>query len=60
MSDQIYQAPTVPRAAPNFRVIAMIVASAMLMENIDATVLATALPTMRAISPSTHRPCRSR
>ncbi|MBB2791645.1 UNVERIFIED_ORG: EmrB/QacA subfamily drug resistance transporter [Rhizobium pisi] len=46
MSDQIYQAPMVRRAAPNFRVIAMIVASAMLMENIDATVLATALPTM--------------
>ncbi|MGO7204182.1 MFS transporter, partial [Rhizobium ruizarguesonis] len=46
MSDQIYQAPMVRRATPNFRVIAMIVASAMLMENIDATVLATALPTM--------------
>ncbi|ANL64981.1 major facilitator superfamily protein [Rhizobium phaseoli] len=46
MSDQIYQAPIVRRGAPNFRVIAMIVASAMLMENIDATVLATALPTM--------------
>ena len=46
MSDQIYQAPMVRRAAPNFRVIAMIVASAMLMENVDATVLATALPTM--------------
>ncbi len=46
MSDQIYHAPLVRRAAPNFRVIAMIVASAMLMENVDATVLATALPTM--------------
>lgn len=46
MSDQIYQAPMVRRGAPNFRVIAMIVASAMLMENVDATVLATALPTM--------------
>jgi EmrB/QacA subfamily drug resistance transporter len=46
MSDQIYQAPAVRRAAPNFRVVAMIVASAMLMENVDATVLATALPTM--------------
>lgn len=46
MSDQIYHAPMVRRAAPNFRVIAMIVASAMLMENVDATVLATALPTM--------------
>lgn len=46
MSDQIYHAPIVRRAAPNFRVIAMIVASAMLMENVDATVLATALPTM--------------
>src|SRR3954470_8143341 len=46
MSDQIYHAPIVRRTAPNFRVIAMIVASAMLMENVDATVLATALPTM--------------
>ena len=46
MSDQIYHAPMARRAAPNFRVIAMIVASAMLMENVDATVLATALPTM--------------
>ena len=46
MSDQIYHAPLARRAAPNFRVIAMIVASAMLMENVDATVLATALPTM--------------
>ncbi|TCL76086.1 DHA2 family efflux MFS transporter permease subunit [Rhizobium sp. BK251] len=46
MSDQIYQAAQVRRAAPNFRVIAMIVASAMFMEQLDATVLATALPTM--------------
>ena len=46
MSDQTFQTPLVGRAAPNFRIIAMIVASAMLMENIDATVLATALPTM--------------
>lgn len=34
------------RPTVNFRVVALIVASAMLMENIDATVLATALPTM--------------
>ena len=40
-------APMVRRAAPNFRVIAMIVASAMLMENIDATVMTTALPRTR-------------
>src|SRR3954462_2785887 len=46
MSDQIYQAPVAGRATPNFRVVALIVASAMLMENVDATVLATALPTM--------------
>ena len=31
---------------PNFRTIAMIIASAMFMEQLDATVLATALPTM--------------
>ena len=46
MSDQIYQAAAIGRAKPNFRVIAMIVASAMFMEQLDATVLATALPTM--------------
>ncbi|KQV63780.1 DHA2 family efflux MFS transporter permease subunit [Rhizobium sp. Root1220] len=46
MSDQIYQAAAVRRPKPDFRVIAMIVASAMFMEQLDATVLATALPTM--------------
>ena len=46
MSDQIYQGGAVGRRQPNFRVIAMIVASAMFMEQLDATVLATALPTM--------------
>ncbi|TCR02671.1 EmrB/QacA subfamily drug resistance transporter [Neorhizobium sp. JUb45] len=46
MSDQPYSSLDVDRPVANFRVIAMIVASAMLMENIDATVLATALPTM--------------
>ncbi|HEY0123167.1 MAG TPA: DHA2 family efflux MFS transporter permease subunit [Rhizobium sp.] len=46
MSDQIFQAAPTRRAAPNFRVIALIVASAMFMEQLDATVLATALPTM--------------
>ena len=35
-----------PRASVNFRTIALIVASAMFMEQLDATVLATALPTM--------------
>ncbi len=34
------------RPAPNFRTIALIVASAMFMEQLDGTVLATALPTM--------------
>lgn len=34
------------RPAPNFRIVAMIIASAMFMEQLDATVLATALPTM--------------
>ncbi len=33
-------------ATTNFRIIAMIIASAMFMEQLDATVLATALPTM--------------
>lgn len=46
MSDQIYQVAAIGRRQPNFRVIAMIVASAMFMEQLDATVLATALPTM--------------
>jgi EmrB/QacA subfamily drug resistance transporter len=46
MSDQIYQAAVVGRPQLNFRLIAMIVASAMFMEQLDATVLATALPTM--------------
>jgi len=46
MSDQTFQSPLIGRAAPSFRIVALIVASAMLMENIDATVLATALPTM--------------
>lgn len=46
MSDQPYSSSDIDRPAANFRVVALIVASAMLMENIDATVLATALPTM--------------
>ncbi|AYD03710.1 MDR family MFS transporter [Neorhizobium sp. NCHU2750] len=46
MLDQPASTLTTERARPNFRVIALIIASAMLMENIDATVLATALPTM--------------
>lgn len=35
-----------PASARNFRTIALIIASAMFMEQLDATVLATALPTM--------------
>jgi len=35
-----------PQFAKNFRTIALIIASAMFMEQLDATVLATALPTM--------------
>ncbi len=35
-----------PVAVPNFRTMAIIIASAMFMEQLDATVLATALPTM--------------
>jgi EmrB/QacA subfamily drug resistance transporter len=46
MSDQIYHVPIAGSARPNFRLTALIVASAMIMENVDATVLATALPTM--------------
>ncbi|WFR94451.1 MFS transporter [Rhizobium tumorigenes] len=45
MSDQTYPSASRP-AAPNFRTIALIVASSMFMEQLDATVLATALPTM--------------
>src|SRR6195952_4174701 len=46
MSDQTYPPAAVSKAAPNFRTIALIVASSMFMEQLDATVLATALPTM--------------
>jgi len=46
MSDQTYPSAAVKPAARNFRTIALIVASAMFMEQLDATVLATALPTM--------------
>src|SRR3954469_24748778 len=46
MSDQTYPSAAVRPAAPNFRTIALIVASSMFMEQVDATVLATALPTM--------------
>lgn len=46
MSDQTYEAAPTQRAAPNFRTISLIVASAMFMEQLDATILATALPTM--------------
>lgn len=46
MSCETSNSATIERAAPNYRIVALIVASAMLMENVDATVLATALPTM--------------
>ncbi len=46
MSDQFVQPAVATPALPNFRTIALIVASAMFMEQLDATVLATALPTM--------------
>ncbi len=51
MSDQTCpvaapQGAALQNPAPNFRIIAMIIASAMFMEQLDATVLATALPTM--------------
>jgi len=46
MSDQTVHSPAIMRTTSNFRTIAIIVASAMFMENVDATVLATALPTM--------------
>src|ERR1700761_2540363 len=36
----------VPTASANFRTIALVVASALFMEQLDATVLVTALPTM--------------
>ncbi|MEH3145462.1 MAG: MDR family MFS transporter [Methylobacterium frigidaeris] len=39
-------AHTVPSARRSYRTIALIVASAMFMEQLDATILATALPTM--------------
>jgi EmrB/QacA subfamily drug resistance transporter len=35
-----------PKSGPSYRVIALIIACALFMENLDATVLATALPTM--------------
>ncbi|WP_337266377.1 DHA2 family efflux MFS transporter permease subunit [Oryzifoliimicrobium ureilyticus] len=44
--DQILHHPVQSREQSNFRLIAMIIASAMFMEQLDATVLATALPTM--------------
>jgi EmrB/QacA subfamily drug resistance transporter len=46
MSDQVFEALAEPRAKPSFRTVALIVATALFMEQLDATVLATALPTM--------------
>ncbi len=46
MSHQVSEALVEMRAAPNFRTVALIVATALFMEQLDATVLATALPTM--------------
>ena len=46
-SDTVLGAETTSRApAPAYRITALIVASALFMEQLDATVLATALPTM--------------
>jgi EmrB/QacA subfamily drug resistance transporter len=45
-TDIVVTAAPPPESQPNFRTIALIIASAMFMEQLDATVLATALPTM--------------
>jgi EmrB/QacA subfamily drug resistance transporter len=45
----------IPLSRPNYRITALIIASAMFMEQLDSTVLATALPTMARyfdVSPS--------
>ncbi len=44
--DQAAPLAQAPASRQNFRTIALIIASAMFMEQLDATVLATALPTM--------------
>ena len=46
MSGQLDPAPAVVRTSANARTVSLIVASAMFMEQLDGTVLATALPTM--------------
>src|ERR1700727_3806221 len=46
MSGQLDPAPAVVRTPANARTVSLIVASAMFMEQLDGTVLATALPTM--------------
>ncbi|SER35064.1 drug resistance transporter, EmrB/QacA subfamily [Faunimonas pinastri] len=46
MSEQVFSAVAAPAQKSNFRTVALIIASAMFMEQLDATVLATALPTM--------------
>ncbi|MCW6507961.1 MFS transporter [Lichenifustis flavocetrariae] len=46
MSQAVERAPATPTPTTNFRTIALIIASAMFMEQLDATVLTTALPTM--------------
>ncbi len=46
MSDEPSATPAVPAQAISFRTVALIIASAMFMEQLDATVLTTALPTM--------------
>lgn len=40
------QKPAIPATSPRTRVTAMIVACALLMQNLDSTIIATALPTM--------------
>ena len=46
MSDIANAAAAARRPATNFRTIALIIASAMFMEQLDGTVIATALPQM--------------
>src|ERR1700712_3882415 len=46
MSDAVQDIRVAPPRQRNFRTIALIIASAMFMEQLDATVLTTALPTM--------------
>ncbi len=46
MTEAVDPLPPAAPGTPNFRITALIIASAMFMEQLDATVLTTALPTM--------------